>query len=71
MSEQNYVVKSFPLATEFARALRLVEECEAELLNAEMNMVSAEWRPNMRVEAVFDDDEVVEIVVKVRKSEGK
>ncbi len=71
MSEQRYEAKSFPLATEFSRVLRLVEECEAELLNAEMTLVSADWRPNMRVEAVFDDTEVVEIAIKVKPRKEK
>ena len=71
MNEQRYEAKSFPLATEFSHVLRLVEECEAELLKAEMTLVSAEWRPNMRVEAVFDDTEVVEIAIKVKPKKEK
>ena len=70
MSEP-YEIKRFPLAAEFSRMLGLVEDCEAELLNAEMSVVSSEWRPNMKIEAVFDDDEavVIEIKIKPRRKE--
>lgn len=64
---EEHIVKRFPLATEFSRLVDMVADCEAELLEAKYSTGITEWEPNIFVQALFDEDEIVDIVVKVRK----
>lgn len=64
---EEHIVKRFPLATEFSRLVDMVADCEAELLEAKYGTGITEWEPNIFVQALFDEDEIVEIVVKVKK----
>lgn len=68
MSEPSAI--KFPVADEFLRLLKLFEECEAEITSAELYTDLTPWRNNIRVSGVFDDDEIVEVEIRVRKKEG-
>lgn len=65
----DYTVKRFPLLAEFQRTIDMLCEFEADILGAEVTTTAKSWAHNMRVEALLDGDEVVEIVINVRPKE--
>lgn len=66
---KEYTVKRFPLFAEFQRIINMFCEFEADVSTAEVFSTVADWKNNLRVEALLDGDEIVEIVIKVRPKE--
>lgn len=66
-----YTVKRFPLFAEFQRLINMFCEFEADVLTAEICTTAQDWKHNVRVEALLDGDETVEIVINVKPKEGE
>ena len=58
------IVKYFPLQSAFEDLLKMMSE--GDLIRANMDQRMSEFMPNIRLQSIFDGEEMITITVEVR-----